>query len=266
MIIFGEKLNSSLPDVYPLMEKKDEEAIRSLALKQMKAGASYVCVNAGMFHSAEGDMLEWIIKTIQKNDDVPLMIDSPDPAVLERGLLANRSDKTIIDSITGEAGRYNSIVPLVKKYRTGIVALCMDDKGIPGTAQGRFDVAADIIGRLSADGIPGSDIYIDPVVRPVGLDPEHGPVVFDTVRKLRGGFPDIHISLGLSNASFGLPARNIVNQAFLLFALAAGIDCAICNSLDPGLIAAIYAAEGIQGKDEYCLNFLEKIREFDRSE
>lgn len=261
MIIIGEKINSTLKSIRPAMESYDAAAIQDIAKRQFEAGASYIDVNAGMFINDEPERLEWLVNTVQEVLDAPFSIDSPNPAAIKRALMANKNSKPIINSITDEKERYNSIMPLVVEYKTGVVALCMDDTGMPETVKDRVVIAERIIGKLSKEGVQLCDIFIDPMVRPVGTGSHYGTVAIETIRKVKEEFPEVHITCGLSNISYGLPARKLLNQAFLIAAIAAGMDGAILDPLDKKLMSFIYAGEALVGVDDYCLNYITKFKE-----
>lgn len=261
MIIIGEKINSTLKAVRPAMENYDAAYIQNLAKRQYEAGASYIDVNAGMFYDDEPERLEWLVKTVQEVIDAPFAIDSPNPRAIEKALKANTNGKPIINSITDERERYESVLPLVLEYDTGIVALCMDDTGMPETTEDRVKIAERLIGKLTGKGLKLEDIYIDPMVRPIGTGSHYGVVAIETIRQVKEKFPDVHITCGLSNISFGIPARKLMNQAFLVAAVAAGMDGAILDPLDKKLMSFLYAAEALMGKDDFCMNYITKFRE-----
>lgn len=261
MIIIGEKINSTLKAIRPAMENYDAAAIQDLAKRQYEAGATFIDVNAGMFYNDEPERLEWLVKTIQEVIDAPFAVDSPNPKALEKGLKANKNGKPLINSITDEKDRYNAVLPLVLEYNTGIVALCMDDNGMPETVEDRVVIAQRLISKLTKEGVALSDIYIDPMIRPVGTGSHYGVVAIETIRKVKAEFPEAHIACGLSNISFGIPARKIMNQAFLIAAMAAGMDGAIMDPLDKKLMTFLYAGEALLGTDDFCMNYLMKFRE-----
>jgi cobalamin-dependent methionine synthase I len=261
MIIIGEKINSTLKAVRPAIENYDVAVIQDLAKKQVAAGASYIDVNAGMFIDDEPQRLEWLVNTVQEVIDVPLSIDSPNPAAIAQALKATKVKKPVINSITGEKERFNAILPLVLKHDTGIIALCMDDSGMPETVDERVTIAERLIEKLTGQGVNIEDIYIDPMVRPIGTGSHYGVVAIETIRKVKSEFPKVHITCGLSNISFGIPARKLMNQTFLVAAMSAGMDGAILDPLDKKLMSFLYAAEALLGKDDFCMNYLSKYRE-----
>ncbi len=261
MIIIGEKINSTLKKVKPAIENYDSKTIQNLALTQVKAGATYIDLNAGMFFNDEPDRLEWLVNTVQEVTDAPLSMDSPNPEALERGLEANKNGKPIINSITAESERFEAVLPLVVKYKTAVIALCMDDTGMPETEEDRVAIARRLIPELSDAGVAHEDIFIDPLIRPIGTGSHYGKVAIGTMRKVKEEFPDVHVTCGLSNISFGIPARKLMNQTFLVAAVANGMDGAILNPLDKKLMTFLYAVEALMGHDDYCMEYLTAYRE-----
>ena len=261
MIIVGEKINSTLKAVRPAMENRDGRAIIELATKQRDAGASYIDLNAGMFHGTEVEIMEWLVDTVQGAIDTPLCIDTPNPEAIARALAVNKNPKPMINSITAEKERFDSISPFLSEYDASVVALCMDDNGMPETTGERVKIAKYLIERLTKLGMKYDDIYIDPMIRPIGTGSHYGVVAIETIRQVKQSFPEVHIMCGLSNISFGLPARKNINQVFLISAMNAGMDGAILDPLDKKLMSFLYASEAVLGLDEFCLNYLEKYRD-----
>ncbi len=261
MIIIGEKINSTLKAIRPAMEARDSAAIAELARNQAAAGASYIDVNAGMFYENEIEILQWLIETVQAEVKVPFAIDSPNAKAVLAGLKANRNGKPIINSITGEKARIEAVLPLITEYGTRIIALCMDDRGMPETAAERIEIAETLIRTLTGEGVALDDIFIDPMIRPIGTGSHYGHVALDTMRAVKSEYPDVHIACGLSNISFGIPARKVMNQAFLVAAMTSGMDGAILDPLDRRLMTFLYATEALLGYDDFCMNYIGKFRE-----
>ena len=260
MIIIGEKINSTLKSVRPAIEAYDAASIQKLAKRQAEAGADYIDVNAGMFINDEPQRLSWLVNTVQEVVDKPLCIDTPNPTALEAGLKACSGAAPIINSITAEKERFNTVLPLALEYNAKIIALCMDDSGMPETGEERYAIAVRLIEQLTGAGMNPGSIYIDPLVRPVSTGPSYGIAALETIRRVKTEYPDVHISCGLSNVSFGLPQRKLINQVFLISAMAAGMDGAILDPLDKKLMAFIAASEAVLGIDEYCIEYLDKHR------
>jgi len=261
MIVIGEKINSSLKSIRPAMEARDKHATKELARLQRDAGASYIDVNAGMFYENEEETLQWLIESIQEVVDLPFAIDSPNVDAIRAGLLANKNGKPIVNSITGESKRFETVLPIIKEFDTAVIALCMDDTGMPESAEDRVRIARKLIHDLTQAGIAMDDIFIDPLVRPIGTGSHYGKVALETIRIVKSEFPEVHIACGLSNVSFGIPARKLINQTFLIAAMSVGMDGAILDPLDKKLMSFLHAGEALLGLDDYCMNFISKFRD-----
>lgn len=260
MLIIGEKINTSLKEAKDIVAKKDEESLQNLAKKQIDAGANMVDVNVGTRIKTEAEDMIWVIKTIQEAIDTPCCIDSPDPKVLEAGLEVHKG-KALINSTTAEKERLENVVPVVKNFDCKIVALTMDDEGVPENSDKRYKIAATLIEKLAGEGFAQDDIYIDPLVRPISTSSEVGKGVLEAIGKISTSFPEVHIICGLSNISFGLPKRSFLNRVFLAMAMAKGLDAALLDPLDKRLMATIISARALLGEDEYCTNYLSSFRE-----
>lgn len=260
MLIIGERINTSRKAMAPAVAARDAKFIGEEAVRQLQAGAAFIDVNCGTMVDDEPETMAWLVQTVQEaTGGVLCSLDSPNPKALERALRVHQG-KPLINSITGERERLAAILPLVREYRTGIIALAMDDTGMPETAAERFAVAARLVDELTKAGVPPADIYLDPMVRPVSTGGHYARVVFETLSQIRKEFPEVHTCCGLSNISYGLPARKLINQAFLILALAAGLDTAILDPLDKRLISLIYATEVLLERDEYALQYIQAFR------
>lgn len=260
MLIVGERINTSRKNITPAVESKDAEFIIDTARKQHEAGAGYIDVNAGTLVDREPEALLWLVKTVQGALDVPLTIDSPNPAAIKVALEAHKG-QAMINSITAEKERYENILPLVKDYKTKVIALAMDDSGIPTTSEGRLKASRLLIDKLTSEGVALDDIYIDPLVYPISTGSHYGRAVLDTISAVRREYPGIHAICGLSNISHGLPVRKLLNQAFLVMCMTAGLDAAIIDPLDQRLMALVYASNALLGEDEYCAEYLAASRQ-----
>jgi cobalamin-dependent methionine synthase I len=260
MIIIGEKINSSIPSSKALIESKQAQALIDLAKAQHDAGAAFVDINAGTFLEKEGEYLAFIAKTLKDALNIPLSIDTPSAAVAQTALKVLGTGGHIINSVTADPVRLESMSALAVEYGCGVVALCMQASNMPENTESRLKTADLLVTSLTQKGIKSEDIYIDPMLRPLGADETSGTDALETIRRLRSLFPDCHISVGLSNLSFGLPKRRLINRAFAVAAMAAGLDAAIADPLDRELMGLIYASEGILGRDEFCIDFIDKCR------
>ena len=259
MIIIGERINSTRKSIARAIKEKDVTFLQKEALIQVQAGVDYLDVNAGTFIEKEAEYLEWLVQIVQAVTDKPLCIDSPNPQALASALRVHKGNP-IINSISAQKEMYEPILALVKGYKCGIMALCQDDSGIPKTAKGKVEIASRLIEGLTGQGVPLEDIYIDTLVQPIATDSSSAIAVLNAIEQIRGKYPSVHTSCGLSNVSFGLPARRLLNQAFLLMAMAKGLDTAILDPCDYWLMAGIIVANPLLGKDEYCRNYLNAFR------
>mgnify|MGYP001395050937 CR=1 FL=1 len=262
MLVVGEKINTSRKSVKEAVARKDAAFIRQLARRQHEAGAHYIDVNCGTFVHDEPELLSWLVQEVQDElDGRPLCIDSPNPAAVEAALKVHRG-KAMLNSISGEKERYEALEPLVVKYGCKIVVLCMDDEaGIPPDAATRFNIATRIIESLAAKGVQHEDIYVDPLIQPISVDSNNGLSAAETIRLVRERFPGVHAICGLSNISFGLPERKLLNQAYMVVCAAYGLDAVILDPEDKKMMALIFASEAILNHDPYCGNYLKAFRE-----
>ena len=259
MKIIGEKINGTRKAVAKAITERDAQFIQNLAKRQVEGGAHWLDLNAGTLPDREADDLTWLIQLVQDEVTVPLCLDSANPDAL-RAVIKQVNQPAMINSISGEEARLSGILPIVAENSCEVVALCMDDKGIPATAEARLSVARRILERTRAAGVADEKIYIDPLVMTIATNIEAGLVTLNTMRAVRAEFPKVHISCGLSNVSFGLPARALVNRTFLVLGLEAGMDTAIIDPNDREMGAAIRAAELLLGKDKNCLNYTRAFR------
>jgi 5-methyltetrahydrofolate--homocysteine methyltransferase len=259
MKIIGEKINGTRKRVGAAIADRDVEYIKQLATSQAEAGADWLDVNAGTRPDAEPDDLVWLVETVQSVTDKPLSLDSANPVALERAL--DYADKTpIINSISGERDRIDGVLPLVAKHGTGVVALALSDAGIPATADERMEVVRKLIGFTRDAGVPDHNVYVDPLVLTVATNSDSVLISLATMRMVREEFPEVHMTVGLSNVSFGLPSRALINRGFLTLAIEAGLDTAIADPLDKGLQAQILVTEMLLGRDRHCLNYVKASR------
>jgi len=272
MILIAENFNSSIPQVHQAMANHDSACLRSLAARLDGSPAHYLDVNAGTFPGEEAEQLVSLLQEIIPVCSKPLVLDSPDPSVVRRaaawlknaGWQAKPADDglpgLLLNSITLEDARYHAMLDTALGYKAGLVALLMDQQGMPQGVAERLEIAGKMVSRLTEAGMDPGHIFLDPMVRPVATDDQAGLEALTVIRKLKESYPQTHVLVGLSNISFGLPARRYLNRAFLLQAMTAGLDSAILNPLDSELVALWQAALTLIGQDEFCLNYLGRFR------
>ena len=259
MIIIGELINASRKAIKAAIEAEDAEAIQKVAQDQADAGADYIDVNAGIFVGQEPAYLKWLVETVQKAVDKPCAIDSPDPEAIEAALSVHKGTP-MINSISLEKERYEKLMPIVAGTDMKVIALCMSDKGMPQTVADRMTIAEELVGGLLENNVPVENIFVDPLVQPVSVNTTFGVEFINAIEQIVQRFEGIHTACGLSNISYGLPARKFMNQTFMTMAIAKGLDGAIINPLDQRMMANIIAAEALSGKDNFCMNYLKAFR------
>lgn len=260
MLIVGEKINTTLPGVEDAIRNHDIEFIQNLAIAQSDAGAKFIDVNCATMVGEEPKHLPWLIQTVQAVVDLPCCIDSPDSDALTAGLAVHRG-QALINSTTLEKARYDSIVPLVKKYGAKIVALVIDDiHGMSHLASERIEIGCELIKKLEDEGIGRDDIYIDPLIQPISTGPDLGLVALNTIVGIKKTCPGVHFMCGLSNISFGLPKRPIINYTFIAMCIYAGLDGAVMNPTNQQMRKVIFAAEALVARDRYGMNLIKASR------
>lgn len=261
MLVVAERLNSTRKSVAPAIKERDTEFVIKEATDQVAAGGDFIDCNAATVGpDVEPETLCWMVETVQGAVDKPCALDSPNAAAIEKAL-AVHNGTAMINSITAEQEKYDALLPLARDHKTKLIALAMDDSGMPKTADERVAVASKLLDRLLADGIEPGDIHLDPLVFPVSTDPQNGNHVLNTIRTIKEKYPEVNTIGGLSNVSYGLPERFLVNRAFTVLCLGAGLDGAIIDPLDTKLMSLVLAAEAILGKDEFCMDYVTAARE-----
>ena len=259
-VIIGERINPTGRKMLAKeMAEGDFSRVEKDALAQVAAGAQMLDVNAGIPLADEPGILAETIKLVQSLTDVPLSIDSSIVAALEAGLEVYQG-KALLNSVTGEEERLESVLPLVKKYNCAVVAISNDETGISEDPDVRFEVAKKIVERAEDHGIPRADVVVDPLVMPIGAIGTAGVQVMQLVRRLREELK-VNTTCGASNVSFGLPNRDGVNAAFLTMAMASGLTSAITNPLHDSIMQAVMGGDVMLGKDSNCANWIRKYRE-----
>ncbi|PPR76716.1 MAG: 5-methyltetrahydrofolate:corrinoid/iron-sulfur protein co-methyltransferase [Alphaproteobacteria bacterium MarineAlpha3_Bin5] len=257
--IIGERINPTGRKILAEeMATGDYSRVIHDAIAQLEAGADMLDVNAGIPLADEPKILADCIKLIQSQFDAPLSIDSSIVAALEAGLSVYRG-KALVNSVTGEEERLESVLPLVKKHQAAVVAISNDETGISENPDVRFEVAKKIVQRAEDHGITRENIIVDPLVMPVGAMASAGTQIVQLVRRLREEL-NVNTTCGASNFSFGLPNRHAMNSVFLAIAIGAGMTSAIMNPLHEPEMAAVMGANVVMGKDLNCAQWIKKFR------
>lgn len=259
MLLVGELINSSRKKVEQAIKDQDVNHIQQIAKEQFENGANYIDINAGTFVGQEGSYMNWLVSKVQEVVDAPCCIDSPDPKVIE-DVMKLHQGVPLVNSISLEKDRYQSLLPVVSDNECKVIALCMSDEGMPETTQNRVAIAEDLVNKLVQNNVPIENIYVDPLVQPISTNDSYGKEFLNAVESIMNRLPGVHTMCGLSNISYGLPHRGLLNQTFMIMAIDKGLDGAIVNPLDKRMMASITAAETLAGKDTFCMNYLDAYR------
>jgi len=257
MLIIGERINTSRNGINEAVKRRDSSFIVNESRKQIEHGASIVDVNCGLSMEKELEDMLWLIDTIQAGQEVPLSIDTPNGRVLKEALSVHKG-RAMVNSITAEKARYEQILPIIKDSDCQIIALTMDEKGVPKTAQERFEIATIIMEICQGYGIKRDRLYFDVLIRPLSAEQPQALEALKAIRMIKEiGLKTI---AGLSNISFGLPNRSLINRTFLTMACEAGLDACIADPLDTGLISSIITTDVIINADEYAMKYINAFR------
>lgn len=263
MIIIGEKINATLSSVKSIMLNRETENLIDLAKKQVESGANFIDVNVGTGVGSLEDEIEsiqWAVESIQEQIKTPICIDSADPKVMETGLKILNNKPAMINSVKAEKYNLEAVVPLAAEHDSFLIALAMDESGIPKTVEGRLRCCETILRACEKYGVSIQNVYIDPLVMPISTDINSGMVTLKTLSAIKEQFPGARTVTGLSNVSYGLPERGRLNVAYLHMCISAGLDAAIIDPLDKALMAAVKTGEVLAGKDRHCRRYMRSFR------
>jgi 5-methyltetrahydrofolate--homocysteine methyltransferase len=259
-VMIGERINPTGRKILAAeMAAGDFSRVESDTRAQLAAGAQMLDVNAGIPLADEPAILAKAIQLVQSITDAPLSIDSSIVAALEAGLAVYKG-KPLVNSVTGEEERLETVLPLVKKYGAAVVAISNDETGISEDPDVRFEVAKKIVHRAADYGIPASDVVVDPLVMPIGAINQAGVQVMRLVGRLKNELK-VNTTCGASNISFGLPAREAISAGFLTMAIGSGMTSAIMNPMHLEIVKACMAADVMMGHDPDCARWIRRFRE-----
>ena len=251
--IIGELINSSRAQVKEAISRRDEGVIRGLARAQVEAGADALDLNAAESMEQEPDDLRWLVEVVQDElGEVRLSIDTASPEAMEAGLSACRA-RPIINSISNEATR-RPIIELAARTEAEVIGLPMGQAGMPKTAEERLAEARALVEACEEAGIPRERLLIDVLCMSVGSNPDQGLAALVATRRIKE--LGVRTCAAVSNVSFGLPRRRLLNRTFLAMLVAQGLSAAILDPTDQGMMETLFAAEALTGKDKYCMEYI----------
>jgi cobalamin-dependent methionine synthase I len=259
MIIIGERLNSTRRSVLEAMQRRCGDFLAMEAVRQKDAGADYIDLNAAALMEEELPTLIWAIPLIQKAVSLPLAIDSPNPEAIETGLKVHQG-QAIVNSLTTERRKIERLLPLIREHKPRVIVLCLDDNGLPKKPDTALTIARKMVELLSCQGLSSEDIFVDPLVRPIAADPEAVRLFLASLAAIREALPEVRTIAGLSNVSFGLPHRGLINRTLLALAMGQDLDAAICDPSDKDLQGTLRAADALLGRDPSLKAYLRFAR------
>lgn len=262
MIIIGERINSTRARIQEAIKNKDAAYIIKEAVAQLEAGAHFVDVNCAMSLGDEVQDMDWVISVIQSEvRGVSICVDSPNYLAIERALKVYKGiGGLFINSITADESRVKNIIPLAVKHNANVIALTMDEGGMPDTAEARRKIAEKILERVKKEGLKEDKLYFDPLTRPVSTEPQQAREFLKSIPMIKD-LGKVKTICGLSNISFGLPDRKLINSVFLAMAVQSGLDAAILDPTEKQVMSAIAASRALICDDEYCSEYIKAFRE-----
>ncbi|MEM1483693.1 dihydropteroate synthase [Oscillospiraceae bacterium PP1C4] len=259
MIIIGEKLNSSIPKTFEAMNAGNEAEIISLIKKQADAGADFLDINTAICGDCELEKLLWVIELVKAHSSCGIMVDSTNTEVVAQAVKAAAGRDLIINSTT-IADRFDAVVPLALETGASVIGLPIDDDGMPHSFEEKCRKIDMLVAKLRDAGIPDERIYIDVLIETLATNGDSAKTAIQTIAYVAETYPEVKTTCGLSNVSFGLPKRALINSAFVAAALVAGLSSAIIDPASPAMQAALAAAQVVAGQDDYCMNYITYIR------
>jgi 5-methyltetrahydrofolate--homocysteine methyltransferase len=259
MIIIGEKLNGSIPSMAKAISGKNAEYVREIAKKQADAGAAFIDVCASVPEDVELSTLKWMIDLVQEVTDTPIAIDSPSANICVQAIKFCKKPG-LINSVSMEGDKVDVVFPLIAGTGWECVALLSDDTGIPKSAEKRLQVFNALMDKAKQYKIPPEKIHVDPLIEMLCTSEDGIEKITVTMKKIKELYPTIHLTGGASNISFNLPARKYINRAFIILAMANGMDSAILDPLNTDMMGLIYATEALLGQDEMCIEYIHAFR------
>jgi 5-methyltetrahydrofolate--homocysteine methyltransferase len=266
LIIIGEKINGAIPVVKKAIEEKDDEFIRDRAIKQAEAGADFIDVCASTAPEKEVETLKWLIGIVQDAVETPICIDSPNPFFIKEVFPLIKKPGLInsvnLENIEGsDQDKCDVIFPLIKDNDWQVIALTCDSvNGTPRDVETRVAISKNIIEKAKAYGITPDRIHIDPLVMALSTDNNSLLNFVQTMKEVKAEYPDVKFTSGLSNISFGMPSRKIINQNFMTLAIYEGMDSAIMDPLNKEIMGAIFATEALLGRDRHTRKYNTAVR------
>jgi cobalamin-dependent methionine synthase I len=259
VIVIGERLNSSRRAVLEALRLRDEAYLLREAKAQREAGGDYIDFNAAALLGMEIETLTWAVPLLEREAGVALAIDTPNADAMRAGLRLHQG-RAVLNSLTAKTEHLRQLLPIVREHKPRVIALCMDDQGVPASSEQALVIARRLVEVLDREGVAAQDVFLDPLVRPVGVDQDSARLFLESLQAIKEDMPGVQTVAGISNVSFGLPMRRLLNRTLLLLALQKGLDAAILDPLDKETMAALAAGRVLLGSDPGYKSFLALAR------
>ena len=260
MLIIAERIDATRRYVAQAISSQNRGFIQSEARDQAASGADYINVNAAIFAAREAEHLRWVAEAVREVTELPLCIDSPDPAAI-RAVLPLAGSLPIINAVTLEAGsRMAEILALAIEHHAKVIASCQAGNGPAETAAAKVKIACRLIDKITAAGIAVEDLYVDPLAYSLSTNPLAARATLDAIGQIMARFPGVHTTCCPDTVSYGLPARSLIHRTFLAAAMDRGLDSAIIDPSDRELVATLKAGDLIAGRDESCMGYIGAFR------
>lgn len=259
MQVIGAVINTSVDGISEMIDRRDKKGILETARRQITWGADMLAINCGDRIDSEPDDIEWMFRTIQDEIAVPLCIDSPNPEAHRAGLRIHRHGRAMVDSITAEAERMEAILPLVKEHNALVTAILHDESGMPSGVEDRLRVIPKIDEAIRSHGISPEDVYLDCMVFPLSVDSANATIYLETLKAVKQQWPRYKTICGLNNISYGLPAGDVLNTAFLSMCAALGQEATYLE-ITKASGALARGIKALLNRDEYSAEYLEAYR------
>jgi 5-methyltetrahydrofolate--homocysteine methyltransferase len=257
-VLIGERLNpTGKKKLAQALMERDFDLVRKEALTQISSGADILDVNVGVTGVDEAELLSQVVQIVEETVNVPLCIDSNNIKAIEAALTAYKG-KALVNSVSGKEHSLKEVLPVVKEYGAAVIALPMDESGIPNEVSRRVAVARRIAETAQQIGIPPQDIIVDCLATSLGADHQAGLLTLRTIQRVKSEL-GLNTTLGSSNISFGLPDRELLGSTFLAMAIGAGLDCAIVNVANARSV--VVAANLVMARDDYAMSYIRLYRE-----
>lgn len=260
MIFIGESINATIPQVNQAITQRDKPFITELAKAQCDAGADYIDINAGTGKGDEAEDLVFLTELVQQVSNKPLCLDSSDPNAL-RSAASRCREPFILNSVSADKHKLSDILPIIDNHACRVIALSHGEGGIPETLEERLHFARTIVDELRHAGLKDDAIFLDPVLMGLSTDFAAGATALDAIKVFRREYKNIHIILPLSNISFGLPGRSVVNNTFMSMTAAAGVDSYILDVRKPAYAQLKTTLNLLLGQDKYCKHYIKAYRQ-----